>query len=222
MAGDRARYLVLGCGRFGLRAVRQILSKDFRAVIEAVDTDPRALDAVEGSDVIRVCADAVDHMAARLSGPDPPHWIIPTVPIHVVYHWLVRALEKGHKVERIMAPEGLELPGEMRPTAWEVYSSLADSLCPVDCPGPSGDICPETGEYRGRPLYRILEDIRCSGFVSRVLRSHQLAPGVGGLRFSDLHGLPEEIARESRPVLLSTASHCHGVTSALRVADPAR
>jgi hypothetical protein len=222
MARPPVRFLVLGCGRFGRRAVQQILHMNPRAIIEAVDIDSSALDAVEGRNVVRVRAEAIDFMTGRLSGPEAPHWIIPTVPFHLVYHWVVRALEKNHEVERLMVPEGLGLPGEVRLTAWEVYSSLADSLCPEDCPGPRGGFCHLTGQHRERPLYRILEHISCGEFISRVVRSRQLAPGVGGIRCSDLHGLPEEVASLRGPVLLSTASPCHGVTAALLVADNAR
>jgi hypothetical protein len=159
----------------------------------------------------------VDYMGESLSNPDGPHWVIPTVPIHLVYHWLVRALEKKCKVERLMVPEEIRFPGEQRLTAWEVYSSLADFICPADCPGPMGGQCHLTGQRQGRPLYRVLADIRSGQFISRVVRSRQLAPGVGGIRCADLHGLPDEVVSVRLPVLLSTASHCHGVTAALRV-----
>ncbi len=211
------KFLVVGCGRFGRRAVHQILDRNPQAIIEVVDLNPSALDAVKRCNVVRVCADAVDYMAERMSIAEGPEWIIPTIPIHLVYHWTIRTLEKKYKVNRLIVPGAIRFPGEVRPTAWEVYSSLADFLCPEDCPGPSGGRCHQTGQQRENPLHRVLENIRFGEFISRVVRSHQLAPGVGGIQCSDLHGLPEEVASLRRPVLLSTASPCHGITAALRV-----
>lgn len=219
MSRAALKFLVVGCGRFGRRAVEQIGERNPGSIIEVVDINPAALDAVQSRGVVRICADGVDYMAESLSNPDGPHWVIPTVPIHLVHHWLVRVLEKKRKVERLMVPEDIRFPGEQRLTAREVYSSLADFICPAECPGPRGGYCHLTGQRQERPLYRILEELGSGQVISRVIRSWQLSPGVGGIRCADLHGLPDEVASVRLPVLLSTASHCHGVTSALRVGD---
>jgi len=217
MDGSPLRFLVIGCGRFGSRAVRRILDRNQRAIIEVVDLNPSALEAVKSRNVVRVCANGVDYFAERMSVGESPRWIIPAIPIHVVYHWVMRTLEKKYTADRLIVPEAIRFPGEVRLTGWEVYSSLADFLCPEDCPGPRGGRCHRSGQHREQTLYRILENIRFGEFVSRVVRSRQLSPGVGGIRCSDLHGLPEEVASVRRPVLLSTASPCHGITAALRV-----
>jgi hypothetical protein len=98
----------------------------------------------------------------------------------------------------------------------DLYTSLASFLCPEDCPEPA-QFCTITKQRRAEPLYRTLEDLR-GPFESRVIRSQQLAPGVGGYRPAALLTLLENIKKRTGPrrtILISTSCRCHGVTSAL-------
>jgi hypothetical protein len=55
-------------------------------------------------------------------------------------------------------------------------------------------------------------------FESRVIRSRQLAPGVGGYSPEALLDLFENIKKRMEPgrtILISTSCRCHSVTSAL-------
>ena len=84
-----------------------------------------------------------------------------------------------------------------------------------DCPEPA-EICTFTGRPRGGTLFRDLAARTWPGFVMLVLRSRQLAPGLGGYRGRELLGL-EDLARESAgPLLVATACRCHGVLHGLR------
>jgi hypothetical protein len=52
----------------------------------------------------------------------------------------------------------------------------------------------------------------------KIIRSRQLAPGVGGFRTVDLLRLLKDLQRQEvrgRPFLIGTACRCHGVISAL-------
>jgi hypothetical protein len=74
-----------------------------------------------------------------------------------------------------------------------------------------------TRKKREKPLYGILEDLKGS-FESRVIISRSLAIGVGGFEPKALLTLLEDIRKKKnpyQPILISTASRCHGVTSAL-------
>jgi hypothetical protein len=98
----------------------------------------------------------------------------------------------------------------------DLYTSLANFLCSEDCPEPA-QYCTATQKNRSKPLYKILNDLE-GAFESRVIRSQQLGPGIGGFRPEALLDLLEDIKRKinsSRFILISTASRCHGVTSAL-------
>jgi len=98
----------------------------------------------------------------------------------------------------------------------DLYISLANFLCSEDCPEPA-QYCTITKKRRSKPLYQILNDLE-GAFESRVIRSQQLRPGIGGFRPKALLDLLEDIKKKKnsgRSILVSTASRCHGVTSAL-------
>ena len=96
----------------------------------------------------------------------------------------------------------------------QVYLSLADFLCPDDCPEPA-EICTVTKNPRGRPLHERLAAISADGWSTGVLASRQLAPGVGGLAVDDLLRMKQRVAARGGGWLLGTACKCHGVLQAL-------
>ena len=67
-------------------------------------------------------------------------------------------------------------------------------------------------------MYKLLEDMALPGFRVHVIRSRQLAPGVGGYSVGELKGLLRKVesAGDSN-WLVGTACKCHGVVSALEV-----
>jgi hypothetical protein len=98
----------------------------------------------------------------------------------------------------------------------DLYTSLADFLCPEDCPEPSR-YCTVTRKKREKALYEILENLKGS-FESRIIISQPLAIGVGGFEPKVLLTLLEDIKQRKnfyQLVLISTASRCHAVTSSL-------
>jgi hypothetical protein len=104
----------------------------------------------------------------------------------------------------------------MRGKTGDLYTSIADFLCPEDCQEPAR-YCTFTREKRGKPLYKLLEDLR-GPFESKVIRSKQLGLGVGGYLSEDLLKIVREIKKAGatdRLILISTAYRCHSVTSAL-------
>jgi len=75
-----------------------------------------------------------------------------------------------------------------------------------------------TRKKREKPLYDILRDLK-GPFESRVIISQPLAVGVGGFRPKELLALLEDVKKQKNSrdlILISTASRCHGVTSALK------
>jgi hypothetical protein len=60
-------------------------------------------------------------------------------------------------------------------------------------------------------LHEFLKSIQREDIKTVVIRSHQLAPGVGGYGPRALFAALDEIAAAQRPVSLSTACSCHGV-----------
>ena len=209
------KYLIIGCGHFGSRAAEQLLEKDPKSKIIIVDKKREAIERVSHLPIETVFSDGRDVLNQFLSEDRPLDFIIPAIPFHLAFEFILARL-KPHGARR---GKLLPLPGLPNPIlgkTGDLYTSIADFLCPEDCPEPS-IFCTVTRKKRGKPLYKILGDLR-GPFESRVMISLPLAIGVGGFRPKRLSGLLEDIREEKHrdhPILISTASRCHGVTSAL-------
>jgi hypothetical protein len=210
--------LIIGAGHFGKRAV-DVLGARRYARVWVVDKDEEALAEITAPTVERALAEGstflVDHGHLFPSRTT----IVPALPLHFAFEWLKRALKKNHRHHRLKVPEEIRLP---LPHTWEgsegsLLVSYADFRCPDDCPEPA-DHCTVTGKRREKPMYELLEDISAPGFRVHVIRSRQLAPGVGGYFLGDLKGLLEDVeSRGNSRWLVGTACKCHGVVSALGV-----
>ncbi len=208
---SQGQVLVIGGGRFGRLAVERLGPR----VCLVVEPDPGPELEALGAPVL--AADGIAAASELLEQPQAPDWVVPALPLHFVGEWLLLCLADQE-------PRLLPVPREsLPPAAWvgpgqhqEWYLSLADFLCPDDCPEPAR-VCTVTGQPRGEPMYQRLASIRLPGFQTVALRSRQLAPGVGGLRREELMALRGRLAQggaESRWVI-ATACRCHGVVQAL-------
>ncbi len=213
-----ASYLILGAGKFGRLALQRLARQDKAASFLVVDHDPQALAAVQALGIPGVAtleADAVAFLAANLRAGSPWDWLLPMVPVHVAWAWLLAGGLKDWEAEAV--PSEVEDLGPE--TGWgaegQVYLSRASDLCPDDCAEPD-TVCPVTGESRAVPLFAELAAFRLPGFAVRVVASRQLAPGVGGYPPRELLDLARELAGMSGPVLIATACRCHGVVHGIR------
>jgi hypothetical protein len=91
--------------------------------------------------------------------------------------------------------------------------SNADFRCPHDCPEP-GAICPSTGQPRPRVMHAYLSALAFEGYTAMVIRSLQLAPGVGGFKAATLWDCWRTLHNRRGRFLFSTACKCHGVMNA--------
>jgi hypothetical protein len=208
-------YLIIGCGHFGSRAAEKLLRKIPRSKIIVVDKKKRALQKVSHLPIETIICDGTLFLTSFLSEGRGTDYIIPAVPFHLAFEFLLSKL-KPFGAKRNEVPFLPGLPNPMRGKTGDLYTSLADFRCPEDCPEPSR-YCTVTRKSRPNPLYKILQDL--SGpFESKVICSEQLGPGMGGFRPRVLSDLLEDIRKrkgKNRLILVSTASRCHGVTSAL-------
>ncbi len=207
-------YLIIGCGHFGSRAIETLLRKDHRAAIIVVDKDEKALEKVSSFHVERIAGDGISFLNQSLKkGRDT--YIIPAVPFHLAFEYILSQLKPlGAKRRKVSDITGL--PNPMKGKSGDLYTSIADFLCPEDCPEPA-QYCTVTKERRQKPLFQILKDLE-GPFESKVIRSKQLGLGVGGYLPGDLLKIVREIKKagaSDRLILISTACRCHGVTSAL-------
>ena len=98
--------------------------------------------------------------------------------------------------------------------------SIADFICPDNCPEPP-DICTVTRKPRPYSLFEHLEGVGTDRFTPVVIRSHQLAPGLGGYTPEMLYDTLKKVKNAVKPILFSSACRCHGVMNAFSISkDP--
>jgi hypothetical protein len=207
-------YIIIGCGHFGGRAVEKLLRKDPHSRIIAVDKNEEQIKKISHLRIETVICDGLLYLNKFFSEGRSANYIVPAVPFHLAFEFILSRLKPtGAKRKKVPTLSGV--PNPMVGKKGDLYASLANFLCPEDCPEPA-QYCTVTKEKRRKPLYKILMDLR-GPFESRVIRSHQLGPGMGGFRYINLLDLLQdlrEIRTPGRLILISTACRCHGVTSA--------
>ena len=207
---------IIGAGNFGSKAV-DALNRHFPEVrLTLVD---EKLDKSESTDLSsvheRVSGDGIEFLFDRLARSELPDWIVPAIPVHVAFEWVVGSLKNSYPIKQIEVPKTVVelLPNPIYGSNGSVYTSNADFMCPDDCMEPEG-ICTCTGKPRPRILHEFLSEIYLTGYRSIVLQSRQLAPGVGGYTPSELFEALSQIRSAETPILFSTACKCHGVMNA--------
>jgi hypothetical protein len=210
-------FWIIGGGKFGLRAAKALSkqkSVNNLTIVEQEITVCRQLDRLEFE---AVCMDGIQYLERNLIDTHAPHWIIPAIPLHVAYEWIRTKLSANYEMERITVPNDLiaALPNPIKGKTGQLYISIADFKCPEGCLEPD-EICTYTGEPRLMILHEFLKSIQLKDFKSIVIRSHQLAPGVGGYTPRALFAALNKIEAAQGPIVLSTACSCHGVVDAFK------
>jgi hypothetical protein len=216
-----ARFLILGAGRFGRLALERLSERESAAEFTLVDRDPRKVQAIPAQQGLRtITGSALAWLAESMAGADWPDWIIPAVPHHVAFDWLWLTRPPGAAWRQISVPEavGQGQPFIHRGAVGELYLSLSTALCPDDCPSPA-ERCYRTSAPRKYNLYEYLEKLPLQDYTSLVIRSRQLAPGVGGYPPADLWQLRRRVLQLAGKFLISTACRCHGVVHALEIPE---
>ncbi len=212
---------ILGAGRFGALAVRRLLSTRQEpgapVDITVIDTDrARLSDLPEGVRTGR--AHFAEYLVRRLGKGMDPDAIVPAVPVHAAREWLAESLSPWARLCPLPVPEALAMPEwhPMHGPDGALYLTRADFLCPDDCPEPRGR-CTVTGRPRGENLFDVLAKTALEEVETVVVRSRQLAPGVGGYAPAALYDARARILKAPGPVLLATACRCHGVVHAFLI-----
>ena len=210
-------FWIIGGGKFGRKAAKTLGKANPSDQITLVEQKKSVCRQIRHRGYQMVCTDGIQYLAQHLISAHHPDWIVPAIPIHVAYEWIRIKLSASQQALRIPVPAKLigKLPHPIKGTAGQLYISIADFKCPDNCPEPP-DICTHTGKPRPMILHEFLKSIQHNDFKSIVIRSHQLAPGVGGYKPSELFEALKKVETARTPVLLSTACSCHGVMDVFR------
>jgi hypothetical protein len=205
---------VLGAGRFGRLAVQRLGKKYSDAHLTVIDVREDELLPLRDEFHVSTCTEDAISRLSRSSFSDEA-WIVPAVPVHVAFLWLLGELGKIGRAERLPVPSTVDarVPNPFRLDG-TLYASFATFICPDSCNEPD-NICTHTRKPRPGNLFELLAGIGSPGFEARVLRSLQLAPGVGGYQGCRLRELFDDVAGKPGKYLISTSCRCHGVIDAL-------
>lgn len=205
---------IIGAGKFGRSASRTLKRVYPHANIVVVDDNPAEL---KGYDCQTVCQDGIAWLVSNLDAAVYPAMIVPAIPVHVAFEWLKKKMAPSHWLESIAVPNKLfqMLPNAIRGAFGQVYVSNADFICPDNCPEPER-LCTHTRRPRPREMNHFLAELRYANFQPIVIRSRQLAPGVGGYTAAALFRALNGVVFNLRPIFLCTACRCHGVVNAFK------
>ncbi len=206
---------VLGAGRFGRLAAERLSRRFPDALLSITDRDAARVDEITHGLGIPGEVEECIQSISRIEQPDDL-WLIPAVPVHVGFEWAINELNRFAEVRRLPVPGEVDskLPNPIRVPSGTLYASFATFLCPDYCSEPE-EICTHTGKQRPGNLYEVLGGVLAPGFDVAVLRSWQLAPGVGGYPGRSLRELLARIASKPGRYLVATSCRCHGVMDAL-------
>lgn len=210
---------IVGSGHYGVISAKGVLKKWPAARLTIIDYDPDA--CVEVSELGDECVvmEGVAYLYQNLiDASQSPDWIIPVIPVHVAYEWIMAMLAETHRFTQHLLPDDFlnTLPNAMRGADGSVYLSNADFICPETCSEPDR-LCTATQMERPRIMHEYLLTIDFNNYRSHVIRSRQLCPGVGGFRPQDLFEALEAVRNIVGPALVSTACSCHGVMHAFEI-----
>ncbi len=209
------RIRILGAGRFGKLAAERLRRRFPEALLSITDRDPAKVDEISRDQGIPGEVEECIQSISR-SELSEDLWLIPAVPVHVGFEWAVNELNRLGEVRRLPVPDRVDsqLPNPIRVPTGTLYASFATFVCPDYCSEPE-EICTHTGKERPGNLYEVFAGVIAPGFDVAVLRSWQLAPGVGGFPGRSLRELIAGIGSKPGRRLVATSCRCHGVMDAL-------
>jgi hypothetical protein len=218
--GSAPNLWILGAGHFGRIAARRLARRYPEANLLVVDSRrEKLLDLKALPRLATRTEDATEFLQRQPLSAE--QWIIPAIPVHVALLWLLHALEPDGlaKIHPVPAEVDALVPNPYRMPSGTLYASYATFRCPDACNEPDG-LCTHTRQPRPGNLFEHLAALQVAGYAVEVLRSRQLAPGVGGYQGAQLWGLLERVRQQRGRFLIATSCRCHAVIDALSVGGP--
>jgi hypothetical protein len=207
--------IIVGGGRFGVEAAEYLRKHGREFVIVDKDRNCYAVKKLRlkrglGEEECFVEGDM--NVVVELIEKLNPELVFPTAPLHIAAE-LARVKFNLHPWLEFVDCILSGLPPRVVISAGRgsvVVSYNRDQDCLPKCPSP--DICPVTKIKKPCPMYELVGYANPEGFV---LVSHQLEPGLGALKGSELRKFLNWAERKDR-FTIATACRCHGVITALK------
>lgn len=197
--------IVVGGGKFGLKAVQFLLAKKRDFVVLDPREDCEVAKAFR-ENFIKAKAEELPKFVEELK----PEWIFPTAPVHVLAEAIKHRFKPwNEKVDEILAGIPIKVVVSVGKGSI-VVSYNRDELCVDNCSSP--EVCPVTKVKRPCPMFELIK-FACR--EAKVVVSHQLAPGIGAMKGEDFLEVLREAERAEK-IVVATACKCHGVITALR------
>ncbi|HBD08103.1 MAG TPA: hypothetical protein DCZ69_07550 [Syntrophobacteraceae bacterium] len=206
---------ILGAGQFGYIAAQRLAGRYPKADLLVVDQRRQRLRKLQ--ETVEVPVHQEDAIAFIRHHPlTDNQWIVPAVPLHVAWHWLKGMLGEAGTVRALEVPAEVDaqVPNPYRVPTGTLYASFATFRCPDACSEPE-ELCTHTRAPRLGNLFERLEAIRVQECHIEVVRSWQLAPGVGGYQGSRLKKAATHIQEDPGRWIVATSCRCHAVIDAL-------
>ena len=211
---------IVGGGHFGGRAAEVLSEKQGFENIFMIDENEDSLSCHDDIPAHRIKNEGIDFLVDNFRYFDPDHTIVPAVPVHLAFLWLKAFLYGKYNVKRTETSPSVKsvLPNALEGSEGSLLTSYADFLCPDDCPEP--DSCTVTGARREMPLFKLIKSLEVPGFEVYVLRSRQLAPGVGGYKVKDMSEMLSRISGSGiNKWILGTSCKCHGILTSFEIEE---
>lgn len=215
LANEPKTIWIAGAGKSGRRAAESSAAAWPEAKLHIIDPQFKESLSLPGQ---KHQEDAIVFLVKNLNRDNSPDIIIPCAPVHLAFEWLYFRV-KDLQGKKMPVPESViaRLPNVIKGKDGGVYTSLANFICPDNCPEPEHH-CFTTGQKRPYNLHEYLATIGDQNYHPLVITSYQLFPGIGGYAPQQLFKALQIIReRNYRNFLISTSCKCHAVLHGLQI-----
>jgi hypothetical protein len=210
--------IIVGGGKYGCYAIEYLRQHEKSFVV--VDTDPNCLAIkrfeLKTSEHINSEGEYFIHgglpRVLELIGDLKPEYVFPTAPVHIAADLAkikFKLVPWAEEINSILA----NLPSTVVLRAGRgnlIVSYNRDKDCLEKCEAP--EVCPSTRKRRPCTMDRLMKFAYPEGFI---LISHQMAPGMGALKGSELLEF-FDWAEKKENFVIATACNCHGFFTAFK------
>ncbi len=222
MKKQNIEYLyVIGAGDFAKKYIPLLLDAYSLTNIVVIDKNIAALQSLKHLPLTSLHMEGVSFLLKAEDEMGGCPWIVPLVPFHLAFYWLVEKLSSSFGIIKNLSftRQMTELfPHPHLGAKGELYCSYANFVCPDNC-SDSEDICAYTKQKRQGVLFETLRNIHIKDFDMLVVPSVQIIPGIGAYSLKDLCGLYQKVLSKgvNQKYIVATACHCHGILDSFLV-----